>query len=473
MRFGGLLTLIFVCSVDTQNIGKFWHISDHHLDPYYNAEGQNPIDVCPSSYGRESANPGPLGDYNCDSPWELIKSSVHAMKRLHANPDFIIWTGDDTLHTSDQDKYLGPEKVLEIIGNITAVITEVFPDSRVFPAMGNHDYHPKNQIPPGGSVIVSALAGMWEHWLTKDAYITFRQEGYYKDTVPGSENHIMMVLNSNYWYNSNKAVDGTGDPGLQFRWMKLSLESARVNNQKVFIVGHISPGYFELVSNFRMLWYYSEFNNRFISIVREFDDVIAGMFFGHHHTDTFKIVKDTKGNVISSMLLAPGVTPWATTLPGVVDGANNPGIRLVEYDKDTMMLTDYVQYYLNLDEANQQSEVDPASLWKEEYRATQKYGIPDVTTTSLNSIAKAMREGCESKDSVCPTSFNNYHVLNTVSYNKDPCDENCQKYHLCAIMEVEENGYNSCMDNWGSDAIRPTAHLSGIFMGLIVYANIV
>lgn len=32
------------------------------------------------------------------------------------------------------------------------------------------------------------------------------------------------------------------------------------------------------------------------------------------------------------MLLAPGVTPWATTYPGVVDGSNNPGIRLYQYD---------------------------------------------------------------------------------------------------------------------------------------------
>jgi len=36
------------------------------------------------------------------------------------------------------------------------------------------------------------------------------------------------------------------------------------------------------------------------------------------------------------MFLAPGVTPWKTTLPGVVNGANNPGIRVIEYDPDTL-----------------------------------------------------------------------------------------------------------------------------------------
>ena len=57
-------------------------------------------------------------------------------------------------------------------------------------------------------------------------------EGFYKDTIPGTKN-IIMVLNTNYWYNSNKEVDGTGDPGQQFHWMKVSLESARQNSQKV------------------------------------------------------------------------------------------------------------------------------------------------------------------------------------------------------------------------------------------------
>lgn len=38
------------------------------------------------------------------------------------------------------------------------------------------------------------------------------------------------------------------------------------------------------------------------------------------------------------MFLSPGVTPWKTTLPGVVDGANNPGIRIFEYDPQTLLV---------------------------------------------------------------------------------------------------------------------------------------
>ena len=41
---------------------------------------------------------------------------------------------------------------------------------------------------------------------------------------------------------------------------------------------------------------------------------------------------------ISTMFLSPGVTPWKTTLPGVKDGANNPGIRSFEYDTQTLLV---------------------------------------------------------------------------------------------------------------------------------------
>lgn len=65
--------------------------------------------------------------------------------------------------------------VLEIITNITDYITEVFPNAVIFPAMGNHDYYPKNQVPPGESAIVSALAELWKHWLSDEAYNSFKK----------------------------------------------------------------------------------------------------------------------------------------------------------------------------------------------------------------------------------------------------------------------------------------------------------
>lgn len=50
-------------------------------------------------------------------------------------------------------------------------------------------------------------------------------------------------------------------------------------------------------------------------------------------------------NQVSTAWIAPGVSPWMTTLPGVEDGANNPGIRLFEYDRVTLEPT-VIKFYL-------------------------------------------------------------------------------------------------------------------------------
>lgn len=72
--------------------GKFWHISDLHLDPDYKVS-EDPLQVCPSAGSQPVPNAGPWGDYLCDSPWVLINSSIYAMKEIEPEPDFILWTG--------------------------------------------------------------------------------------------------------------------------------------------------------------------------------------------------------------------------------------------------------------------------------------------------------------------------------------------------------------------------------------------
>lgn len=70
--------------------GNFWHITDLHWDPTYDLTSES---VCRSSGDLPTPHAGKFGDYNCDSPWDLISSSLHAMKNILPDPDFIVWTG--------------------------------------------------------------------------------------------------------------------------------------------------------------------------------------------------------------------------------------------------------------------------------------------------------------------------------------------------------------------------------------------
>ncbi len=60
-----------------------------------------------------------------------------------------------------------------------------------------------------------------------------------------------------------------------------------------------------------------------------------------------QIFRSRDGTPVSLGLLVPGVTPWNSTLAPET-GANNPGLRLFQYDLDTGRIVDYHQFYLNL-----------------------------------------------------------------------------------------------------------------------------
>ena len=67
------------------------------------------------------------------------------------------------------------------------------------------------------------------------------------------------------------------------------------------------------------------------------------LFHVVHDCDFIKLffidlVPFSSDSPINVMFLTPGVTPWKTTLPGVVDGANNPGIRVFAYDTQTLLV---------------------------------------------------------------------------------------------------------------------------------------
>ncbi|XP_063055153.1 acid sphingomyelinase-like phosphodiesterase 3b [Engraulis encrasicolus] len=420
--------------------GSFWHVSDLHWDPSYKL-GDDPTAVCASSGSRPAQGAGRFGDYLCDSPWDLINSSMFAMKSILPDPDFILWTGDDTPHVPDAD--LGEEKVVSIMANLTDLINIVFPNTKVYPAIGNHDYHPKSQLPAGENYIYNQTAEMWKQWLEPDSYTLFRTGGYYTEKLLNRPGYRIMVLNTNLYYVMNKATESMTDPADQFAWMDEILTDAANQKEKVYIVAHIPPGYFEKKRGY--MWFRPNFNLRYLELTRKHHAVIMGQFFGHHHTDCFRMVYNAEGSPVSTLFLTPGVTPWKTTLPGVVDGANNPGIRIFEYDTDSLQIQDMVTYYLNLTYANM-----ARARWEKEYRLTETFRVPDGSPASMHRILVRMeQESCV---------LQKYYELNSVSYDLSTCDADCRLDHVCSTREIDQAAYEECVS--GVAAVVPTSGLA-------------
>ncbi|XP_017271108.1 acid sphingomyelinase-like phosphodiesterase 3b [Kryptolebias marmoratus] len=407
--------------------GSFWHITDLHWDPSYRLT-DNPELVCASSGKRPALRAGKFGDYVCDSPWQLINSSVYAMKHILPDPDFIIWTGDDTPHVPNED--LGEEAVVSIISNLTNIITEVFPSTKVYSALGNHDYHPKSQLPPAPNSIYNRIAEMWHDWLDPKSKETFKKGGYYTERLLNQIGFRILVLNTNLYYDQNKLTPDMDDPAGQFSWMDQTLTEAANNKEKVYIIGHVPPGFFEKKRS--KPWFTSKFNRKYLDLIKKHHSVIVGQFFGHHHTDSFRMFYNTEGLPISAMFLSPGVTPWETTLPGVVDGANNPGIRVFEYDTGTLLVRDVVTYYLNLSHANAVTE-----RWEKEYRLTESFRVPDASPASMHQVLERIAsDRCY---------LQKYYDFNSVSYDLTACDSDCRVDHVCAARELDFDRYEQCL----------------------------
>ncbi|XP_030638672.1 acid sphingomyelinase-like phosphodiesterase 3b [Chanos chanos] len=364
---------------------------------------------------------------------------MYAMKNILPDPDFIVWTGDDTPHVPNED--LGEEAVLSIIGNLTTIIKELFPKTKVYAALGNHDYHPKSQLPPTQSNIYEQVGKLWQDWLEPGSQNTFKAGGYYTEKLLNRNGFRVLVLNTNLYYDQNKVTANLPDPADQFSWTDQMLTEAAKNNEKVYIVGHVPPGFFEKKRS--KPWFQPQFNKRYLELIQKHHAVILGQFFGHHHTDSFRMFYSPDGVPISVMFLTPGVTPWKTTLPGVVNGANNPGIRVFEYDPNTLVVKDMVTYYLNLTYANLAQ-----ARWEKEYRLTEAFQVSDASTASMHGVLGRIAED--------RCYLQKYYEYNSVSYDLSECDANCRIDHVCAIREVDFERFEQCVVKEGVSSLCPT-----------------
>lgn len=50
-------------------------------------------------------------------------------------------------------------------------------DIKVYSALGNHDYHPKSQLPAASNYMYDRIAEMWQDWLDIESQETFKKGG--------------------------------------------------------------------------------------------------------------------------------------------------------------------------------------------------------------------------------------------------------------------------------------------------------
>ncbi|GFT84891.1 acid sphingomyelinase-like phosphodiesterase 3b [Nephila pilipes] len=314
-----ILTWFFVShSIECYVYGYFWHITDIHLDRNYSRNG-NAKNGCHKKiediFAFNFTDNGVYGNFQCDTPEFLFNTTIQNMKDLHSRPDFIVWTGDNMPHSKNGF-------------DMDTVYTEV-------------------------GVITDLLIATMFYYLIK---FTSLQGGFYSTLVsPGLR---VIALNTILWLSENNENVRVKDPEEQFQWLETVLSNSIVNQEKVYITGHIPPGFYPRTTPKQkgIPMYHQHFVEHFQSIANNYSYVIIGQFYGHFHLDMFQIFEYKTGTSKGSAFIAPPVSPWhddqsSYSLPV------NPSVRLVRYFTESGGLLDYTQYYLDLDTANCRQKV--------------------------------------------------------------------------------------------------------------------
>lgn len=152
---------------------------------------------------------------------------------------------------------------------------------------------------------------------------------------------------------------------IQLEWLRDTLIEAKINGERVHILGHIPPN----TSSCIRVW-----NREYNKIVRHFADIISGQFNGHTHTDEFTLYYRKNSNEAINIAWNGG--------SGTAFSKLNSNYRLYKIDSSTFNVIDHETWIFNLTEANQNPNTPPR--WFKEYSFREEYGLSDL---NLNTVA--------------------------------------------------------------------------------------
>ncbi|OGT38717.1 MAG: hypothetical protein A3F11_03765 [Gammaproteobacteria bacterium RIFCSPHIGHO2_12_FULL_37_14] len=357
-------------SSQENNLVKFITMADIHFDPFI-ACYREKIHPCPIIQKLRQA-PIPqwsslLAKYDTEPPYyrfntnyPLLVSSLTSAKKIAAqsNPQFILILGDFIGHdyresyqqyTNDHSKIGYQSFFNKTMEYLTSELTKTFPNTEIFPVVGNHDSYFGNYVFYANTKFYNQLLTIWTP-LMKDQKnraslaSSFSIGGYYAVDIPTHSNLRLIVLNTILF--SDKVMGrGINQAALnELDWFHQQLELARLKNQKVIIAMHIPPGidiYATLkLRLFRLLdlWKLT-YTKRFEAELRAFAPEIIGIFTGHLHIDWFQIL--TLDNFHSIPVSgSPSISP--------VYG-NNPGFKLFTYSLQLQRFIDFETYSYSID----------------------------------------------------------------------------------------------------------------------------
>ncbi|KIJ51843.1 hypothetical protein M422DRAFT_157627 [Sphaerobolus stellatus SS14] len=369
------------------------HISDFHIDPRYaiGTEANCSSFLCcrpgttisPSVPVGQFSLPAPrFGAFACDTPWNLANAVMHAIGPLTGTSPpkketpstFAIFTGDLTSH--DNDNQLSRAYVEYVESAVYSLFKEYL-GGPVYAALGNHDTWPQafdaphsiqpQQLSNQFEWDYSHLADLWqtEGWISEDvAAVSKATYSAYSTVTPFGLK--VITLNTDFWYTDNFINMSNPDVSGMLRFLTDELQAAEDAGQRVWILGHVPPGWdaTSALPNGPNLLY---------QIIDRFSPhVIANVFMGHIHDEARFIYYANNATTMdaASALTTTWIGGSVTPLTGL-----NSGFSMYEVDPVTFDIMEAYTWFANVSSFSElDSQTKVGASYHFEYSTREAYG---------------------------------------------------------------------------------------------------
>jgi sphingomyelin phosphodiesterase acid-like 3 len=388
-------------------------LSDIHFDPFHDpakfaqlrkasalnwADILNSVDT-PTQAADFASLQKTCNARGVDTPIELLQSSLRAARLQQPKPLFLTLSGDLMAHQFDcRFHTLAPTATAaeysafaaKTVSFVALQIWQYFPHTPVYIALGNNDSGCMDyREDPNSSFLRNSATdvnGITENPQTRYAILhEFPHYGDYNITLPSPMKHTHLLVLQDIFeskkYTTCSGASSDDAAKAQVTWLRAQLAAARKSHHSVWVMAHIPPG----IDAYSTL---SHANNvcggdqpstflgsdDLLKAITDYGDVVHLALFGHTHMDELRVyasTADVKGppSFIPGKLV-PSISPVNGNLPAFTVAQVNPA---------TAILTDYTVYA-----ANSMNGIDIP--WKQEYRYSTDFGMPDLSGASLQKL---------------------------------------------------------------------------------------
>ncbi len=393
-----------------------------------------------------------------DTSYPLLVSSLNAMRAEGAGATFVTVSGDLIAHKFDC-KYnaVFPHAssgeysafVVKTIAFVEQKLQTTFPHVPLYVALGNNDSDCGDYQLDARSRFLSVLApgiasGMYLPGNERKQVVdTFADMGDYNAALPAPFRHTRFIVLDNLFQSKRYAsCSGTvnAKPAAdQIAWLRLQLEHARRDHEKVWVMAHIPTGVdpYSTVRKMRDVCG-GENAEMFLSsdalagTLAEFGDVIRLAIFAHTHMDELRLLEPHDG----ASAMHPAVPVKMVSSISPVDG-NNPSFTVASVDPETATLVDYRVYA-----ASNKTGVN--TEWAKEYDFDSAYHEPAFTAATITDLIGEFR--ADSK-ALTPASQNYLHgyFVGDESRELKPF----WPQYVCALANDTSQAYRPCVCSSG------------------------